>query len=160
MKRITKLNKIFYTLCLAFLLAGAAQFTVSCNNAGQPKETAAEEAPVHEETDPLARGKELYMSYCQICHGEHGDGPMAELLKLEPTDLTLIAAERGGTFPAEELRKIIDGTEEVEGHGRGDMPIWGLTFQKSENLVTHEEVKEEIGKMLQERGISAEILLA
>ena len=73
---------------------------------------------------------------------------MAELLKLEPTDLTLIAAERGGTFPAEELRKIIDGTEEVEGHGRGDMPIWGLTFQKSENLVTHEEVKEEIGKIV------------
>ena len=69
---------------------------------------------------------------------------MAELLKLEPTDLTLIAAERGGTFPAEELRKIIDGTEEVEGHGRGDMPIWGVTFRVSEHLGSQEEVSKEI----------------
>ena len=148
MKRITKLNKIIYAACFAFFLAGITQLATSCNNAASSEGTAAEEAPVHKEVDPLARGKELFVSYCQICHGEHGDGAMAELLKIQPPDLTQIATRREGNFPADEIRKIIDGTEEVEGHGRGDMPIWGLTFQKSENLVTHEEVKEEIGKIV------------
>ena len=144
MKRITKLNKIAFAACFAFFLAGMAQLATSCNNAPASEETASEEPPVHKEVDPLARGKELYVSYCQICHGEHGDGAMAELLKIQPPDLTLIAARRDGNFPAEQIRKIIDGTEPVEGHGSGDMPIWGVTFKVSENLGDDEQVKKEI----------------
>lgn len=144
MKRITKLNKIIYAACAAFFLAATAQFLTSCNNAAPAEKAAAEEAPVHKETDPLARGQELYVSYCQICHGENGDGAMAELLKIQPPDLTLIAARREGNFPAEEIRKIIDGTEPVEGHGSGDMPIWGVTFKVSENLGDDAQVRKEI----------------
>lgn len=142
------MNKIIYAACLAFFLAGIAQLATSCNNPVPAEETAAEEMPVHKETDPLARGKELFVSYCQICHGERGDGPMAELLKIQPPDLTLIAARREGNFPADEIRKIIDGTEKVEGHGSGDMPIWGVTFRVSEQLGSKEEVNKEIGNIV------------
>lgn len=148
MKRITKLNKIIYAACFALFLAGTAHLMTSCNNSASSEKTAAEEAPVHKEADPLARGKELYVSYCQICHGEHGDGPMAELLKIQPPDLARIAARREGNFPADEIRKIIDGTEKVEGHGSGDMPIWGVTFQVSEQLGSKEEVDKEIGNIV------------
>ena len=148
MKRITKLNKIVYAACFVFFLSGMAQLITSCNNAAPAEETASEEIPVHKEVDPMARGKELYMSYCQICHGENGDGAMAELLKIQPPDLTLIAARRDGAFPAEEIRKIIDGTDPVEGHGSGDMPIWGVTFKVSENLGSDEEVKKEISNIV------------
>ncbi len=51
-------------------------------------------------------------------------------------------------FPAEEIRKIIDGTDPVEGHGSGDMPIWGITFKVSENLGSDEEVKKEISNIV------------
>lgn len=144
MKRTTKLNKIIYASLLAFFLTGTAHLVTSCNNSRPSETTASEEAPVHKEEDPLARGKELYVSYCEICHGKQGDGPMAELLKIQPDDLTLIAARRDGNFPAEEIRKIIDGTEPVEGHGSGDMPIWGLTFRESEGLESEDEVRKEI----------------
>lgn len=144
MKRITKLNKIIYAACFAFFLAGIAHLATSCKNSGSSEAVASEETPVHKEEDPLARGKELYVSYCQICHGEFGDGAMAELLKIQPPDLTLIAARRDGNFPAEEIHKIIDGTEPVEGHGSGDMPIWGVTFKVSERLGSEKAVQEEI----------------
>lgn len=93
-------------------------------------------------------GEALYVSYCQICHGENGDGPMADLITVEVPDLTLISARRDGQFPKDQIYKIIDGREEVVGHGTLDMPIWGQTFKESEGLRTEAQVKDRINKLV------------
>jgi len=150
MKRITKQNKAIYLLSLAVFLFTATFTTTSCGEAPPAEESdTVEEAPVHKASDPLARGEELYVSYCKICHGMKGEeGPMADMLKVQPPDMSLIAARRDGNFPEEEIRKIIDGTEQVKGHGHGDMPIWGKVFKKAEDLETEAEMQEEFKKIV------------
>ena len=75
-------------------------------------------------------GVGLYRTYCASCHGVdgHGDGPVAPSLKVEVPDLTRIARRQGGRFPAEQLRKIIDGRTTVPPHGTRTMPVWGQAF--------------------------------
>ena len=80
----------------------------------------------------VERGEVSYRVYCLNCHGveARGDGPMAEVLKVRPADLTRLRTEADGTFPREELREVIDGRRDVLGHGRREMPIWGLAFRE------------------------------
>ncbi len=72
-----------------------------------------------------------YRIHCLNCHGSAGtgNGPMAELLKIVPTDLTRIAARHGGEFPAEHVYRTIDGRQEIAAHGSRQMPVWGIGFQ-------------------------------
>ena len=80
-------------------------------------------------------GKDLYVAYCELCHGKNGDGAMAEMLKIPPPDLTQISVRRNGEFPEDEIYKIIDGQEALEnGHGNRTMPIWGEVFGTTENV--------------------------
>ncbi len=80
-------------------------------------------------------GHDLYIAYCNFCHGKYGDASVGDLLKVKPPDLTLISKRRNGVFPDDEIYKIIDGQEALEaGHGSRDMPIWGETFANSENV--------------------------
>lgn len=90
--------------------------------------TAVAQAPEH----AVERGALLYRIHCANCHGDSGagDGPMAEVLREAPTDLTRLTPTAGGGFPAAEVRAAIDGREAVRGHGRQEMPVWGLTFQE------------------------------
>ncbi len=78
-------------------------------------------------------GSDLFRNYCATCHGAgaKGDGPLAEMLKKRPADLTLFARANKGTYPAELVGKIIDGRQPVPGHGGKDMPIWGDAFKES-----------------------------
>jgi len=94
-----------------------------------------------QEDEAAARGKTTYRVYCSNCHGREarGDGKLAELLKVKPADLTQIARRNGGAFPEEEIHRVIDGREPVEGHGRQEMPVWGLTFQDPARDNTQEE---------------------
>lgn len=80
----------------------------------------------------VERGEVSYRVYCLNCHGveARGDGPMAEVLKVQPTDLTRLSAEAGGTFPRDQLREVIDGRRDVLSHGRREMPVWGLAFRE------------------------------
>jgi mono/diheme cytochrome c family protein len=80
-----------------------------------------------QEDQILARGQLHYQRYCSVCHGEQGKGkgPLAEYLKLAPTDLTQISKKNGGQFPFWRVYRIVDGREEVRGHGTRAMPIWG-----------------------------------
>ena len=57
------------------------------------------------------RGHDLYRVYCINCHGveARGDGPIAELLRVKPADLTAIARENDGAFPAYAVYRQIDG---------------------------------------------------
>jgi mono/diheme cytochrome c family protein len=79
-----------------------------------------------------ADGKELFIRYCGSCHGPDGkgDGVLSGVLKQKPADLTLIAKENGGTFPAQKVMRFIDGTTDVRAHGNPDMPVWGEVFKE------------------------------
>ena len=93
-------------------------------------------------------GKNLYRSYCSSCHGQDakGDGPLAEVLTVKPTDLTLMTASHDGVFPTERTFQVIDGRKPVRGHGTADMPAWGDAFQAIST--TEEEVKAKIGQLV------------
>lgn len=93
-----------------------------------------------EDEGPSA-GKSLYRIYCLNCHGEgaRGDGPMAEVLKTRPADLTRLTERNEGRFPKEEIRRTIDGRREVLSHGSRQMPIWGLEFQQVDRDTNQEE---------------------
>jgi hypothetical protein len=75
-------------------------------------------------------GKAEYESKCATCHGAggKGDGPQAQFLPARPADLTMLAKNNGGVFPASRVHEIIDGRLEVVAHGSRLMPVWGNEF--------------------------------
>ncbi len=77
-------------------------------------------------------GVQLYVRFCSSCHGDHarGDGPVAKSFKIEVPDLTRIAHRHGGVFPAEQIRKIINGRKTLSPHGSREMPVWGFEFYR------------------------------
>ncbi len=83
------------------------------------------------DADRRVLGARSYRVHCLNCHGTSGtgDGPMAELLKIVPSDLTRLAARNDGEFPAERVYQTIDGRQEISGHGSRRMPVWGIGFQ-------------------------------
>ncbi|MBZ5570849.1 MAG: c-type cytochrome [Acidobacteriia bacterium] len=77
-------------------------------------------------TSPTS-GKEMFMSYCAVCHGKDGkgNGPAAAALKIPPADLTTLTKRNGGKFPAAHVSSTILGEADVPAHGSREMPIWG-----------------------------------
>jgi mono/diheme cytochrome c family protein len=82
------------------------------------------------QTAATDRGQKEYEAQCSICHGleAKGDGVFAQALKVAPPDLTLLARNNGGVFPAERISGVIDGRIEIVSHGPRDMPIWGARY--------------------------------
>jgi mono/diheme cytochrome c family protein len=75
-------------------------------------------------------GKSEFQSSCASCHGADGKGhgPLREQLKTAPPDLTVLAKNNNGVFPAIALYHTIDGSKTVAAHGSREMPIWGERF--------------------------------
>lgn len=92
---------------------------------GAPSVTHAQEQEV------AAAGKPVYDQYCATCHGREakGDGPAMNLLTVKPADLTQISKRNNGTFPFWKTYRVVDGREDIKGHGSRDMPIWGAEFR-------------------------------
>jgi len=102
---------------------------------------------------PSNSGKEMYKSYCAVCHGTDakGNGPAASALKAAPSDLTLLAQKNGGKYPSAHVASVIRGQASMPSHGSQDMPIWGPLFssisqghesqvqQRTANLVNYIE---------------------
>ncbi len=82
--------------------------------------------------DLVEAGRRDYLEHCATCHGQAagGDGPTARALRIDPADLTHIAARRGGEFPRLEIAYVIDGRFEIQAHGSRSMPIWGTAFRR------------------------------
>src|SRR5262249_6335369 len=72
-----------------------------------------------------------YQRYCAICHGVDGKGKglMTKLLTIPPANLTQLTKKNGGKFPFSQVYRVIDGREEIRGHGTGEKPIWGARFE-------------------------------
>jgi len=113
---------------LAFSLVLAAQTTPQ-SSTSQPAATTEVKKVRAPYTDPSS-GKGMYMAYCAACHGADGkgDGPAAPALKATPTNLTMLAAKNGGTFPDAHVMQVIRGDSMTAAHGNKDMPIWGPVF--------------------------------
>lgn len=97
-------------------------------------------------------GAVTYRTYCANCHGSdgRGEGYIAPTLRVKPTDLTALAAENGGEYPAERVRQAIDGRTDVRAHGSREMPIWGDIFlwPEEDSPERREHVTRKIGELV------------
>ncbi|QHE74998.1 c-type cytochrome [Hydrogenophaga sp. PBL-H3] len=75
-------------------------------------------------------GKQEFADNCASCHGTDGkgNGPLGELLRKSPPDLTQLAKKNQGVLPINRLYAVIDGAG-VPSHGSRDMPVWGREYQ-------------------------------
>jgi mono/diheme cytochrome c family protein len=73
-----------------------------------------------------ASGKQMYATYCAVCHGVdgRGHGPAAAALKVPPTNLATLAKENGGKFPGAHIYSVLQFGMETPAHGSKDMPVW------------------------------------
>jgi mono/diheme cytochrome c family protein len=90
-------------------------------------------APVEaagQQASPAGEGRTLFNTYCASCHGTSGvgNGPVASSMRRTPPDITGLSLANGGIFPAERMRRIVDGRE-VGAHGNREMPVWGDAFK-------------------------------
>jgi len=98
-----------------------------------------------------AAGQREFRHACAVCHGLGGKGESVmtslNLLTVHPTDLTQLSKKSHGQFPFWQVYRIIDGREEVRGHGARDMPIWGEVFRQPEGGKPVDEIHA-IGRIL------------
>src|SRR5919201_6384163 len=98
-----------------------------------------------------AVGQQEFRHACAVCHGLGGKGESVmttlNLLTVRPTDLTQLSKKHQGQFPFWQVYRIIDGREEVKGHGSRDMPIWGEVFRQPEGGKAADETQA-IGRIL------------
>jgi mono/diheme cytochrome c family protein len=75
-------------------------------------------------------GKREFEANCASCHGVDGKGrgPIVDLLRQSPPDLTQLAKKNGGILPMNRMYEVIDGTG-VKAHGTRDMPVWGRDYR-------------------------------
>jgi mono/diheme cytochrome c family protein len=130
MKNISVPYYLFLALLAAWL--GTA-------STGTAQEKAVKEVQARPTTSIV--GKDLYHSYCAVCHGTDakGNGPAADSLKARPTDLTQISKNNGGKFPDQKVLDIIKGDAPAGAHGNKDMAPWGRIFSQQANPSTSQQ---------------------
>jgi len=98
-------------------------------------------------------GKELYQRLCSGCHGENGqgDGIVGSYFKMRPPDLTQLSQRNGGQFPADEVRRIVDGRDTPGPHGSRQMPVWGIALYDTDakNPRQEQQVNEMIDRLVE-----------
>jgi len=132
-------------LVLAVLAAPAA----AQDQPPTPAPSATAKAPRPQVVVQIA-GASLFRSYCAACHGTeaHGDGPLADQLRVRPADLTLLARHEHGTFDREKVRRIVDGRVPVKGHGGPEMPVWGDAFKQAVEGYSEEKAAQRISALV------------
>jgi mono/diheme cytochrome c family protein len=104
-----------------------------------------------QQAEIVAAGKREFHGHCAVCHGLGGKGKSVmttlNLLTVKPADLTQLRKKNKGRFPFWQVYRIIEGREEVKGHGTPDMPIWGERFAEEEGGTLADETRA-IGRIL------------
>lgn len=77
----------------------------------------------------IEAGRTLFETHCATCHGldARGQGPMASVLLIQPTDLTQLTNKAGGEFPTSGIIAKVDGRDSLLSHG-SPMPVFGGFF--------------------------------
>lgn len=117
--------RVMKFISLIAILAIIAAFAVAQQNQSAPT---IKRVPIS--NTPSNSGKEMFNSYCAVCHGTDakGSGPAASAMKTVPTDLTGLAKKNDGKYPASHVAAVIRGQASTPSHGSQDMPIWGPLF--------------------------------
>jgi len=121
------IKKLILIFIFIALIACAGMVTAQ-EKAQEPSDKSIKHVPI-KPTSPVS-GKEMYTTYCAVCHGTDGKGggPAASALKVPPTDLTLLSKNNGGKFPAMKVTASIHGESATPAHGTKEMPVWGSLF--------------------------------
>jgi mono/diheme cytochrome c family protein len=142
--------RVMKFISLAAVIILASSFALA-QNASSESVPAVKHVPIT--NVPSNSGKEMFKSYCAVCHGSDakGSGPAASALKTAPSDLTLLAQKNGGKYPSAHVASVLRGQALMPSHGSEDMPIWGPLFssisqghdsqvqQRTANLVAYIE---------------------
>jgi len=119
--------RVMKFISLALILVALSAFAIAQD---APAQTAPAVKHVPITNTPSNSGKDMYNSYCAVCHGKDGKGggPAASAMKTPPTDLTVLAKNGGGKYPASHVAAVIRGQATTASHGSQDMPVWGPLF--------------------------------
>jgi mono/diheme cytochrome c family protein len=142
--------RVMKFISLAAILVAISTFAVAQQAPAQTVPTV-KHVPIT--NTPSNSGKEMFNSYCAVCHGKDGkgNGPAASAMKTPPADLTVLAQKSGGKYPASHVASVLRGQASTPSHGSQDMPVWGPLFssisqghegqvqQRINNLVTYVE---------------------
>jgi mono/diheme cytochrome c family protein len=81
-------------------------------------------------------GAELFALNCANCHGAYGegDGAVTPALSVVLQDLRYLSVRNDDVYPADFVRRIIDGREVRAAHGPSGMPVWGAEFSRGEGF--------------------------
>lgn len=114
-------------MCIRRKLVMAA-FLATCS-LGAGAQTVIKHVPARPTS--AASGKEMFASYCAVCHGRDGKGggPAAAALKVPPADLTVLNQKNGGKFPSSHVASVLGGEADLSAHGNKEMPVWGPVFR-------------------------------
>ncbi len=120
--------RVWKFISLAVILLTISTFTVAQDKTPAQNPPTVKHVPISDVSP--SSGKEMFQSYCAVCHGKDakGDGPAASALKVPPPDLTQLAKKNGGKFPAAHVASVIRGQADLASHGSKDMPVWGPLF--------------------------------
>lgn len=117
---------------MKFISLAAAAMLISASALAQESsaktQTTVKHVPITE-TSPTS-GKDMFESYCAVCHGRDakGDGPAAPALKVPPADLIMLAKKEGRKYPSAHVASVLRGQADMAPHGSKDMPVWGPLF--------------------------------
>jgi len=144
------MRSVFALILLpAFAAMAIASLTACATGA---RATAAGGSAHSREARESHQGERLYQVSCSGCHGANarGNGPVAPLLAAPVPDLTLLASRRGGSFPLDEVYRIIDGQADLTAHGPRHMPVWGYEFfgEDADDEAAHRETTEKIERLV------------
>ena len=101
--------------------------SMASSNAQQPS-TKIESVPIKRTS--VTSGKQMYQSYCAVCHGVSGvgNGSAAPALKMPPANLTLLSSKNNGVFPGDHVAAVLRFGSANPAHGSAEMPIWSDLF--------------------------------
>ncbi len=139
------------TVAALMALVAAMVFVIGCGNRGEEGTEGSSVVTEAAVTGPIARGKASFEKYCANCHGKDakGNGPLAELLKVPPADLTRLELKYG-KYPVDLVYQTIDGREQTRGHGTREMPVWGnVWLDQSKGEDAEAEVAQQINEIVE-----------
>jgi mono/diheme cytochrome c family protein len=86
-----------------------------------------------EQAGSISEGSASYMQFCASCHGPEakGDGPVAPVLRKQPTDLAGLSLQHAGQFPRDEVMAVLSRDRVILEHGTREMPVWGQRLAPS-----------------------------